>query len=41
MDRQEVKLTVAQSQKYQVLKAAIDGHCTNAQAVGAMLASAL
>jgi len=36
MDRQEVKLTVAQSQKYQVLKTVIDGHCTNAQAAGAL-----
>lgn len=33
---QEGTLTVAQSQTYQILQAAIDGHTTNAQAAGAL-----
>ena len=33
---QECTLTVSQSQKYQVLQAALDGHVTNAQAAGAL-----
>jgi hypothetical protein len=32
----ECTLTVSQSQKYQVLQAALDGHMTNAQAAGAL-----
>jgi hypothetical protein len=36
MNRQEVKLTVALSQKYQILQAVIDAHMTNAQAAGAL-----
>jgi hypothetical protein len=33
---QECTLTVSQSQRYQVLQAALDGHMTNAQAAGAL-----
>jgi transposase len=33
---QEITLTIQQSQKYQLLKAALDGHATNAQAAGAL-----
>ena len=35
MNDQEITLTIQQSQKYQLLKAALDGHATNAQAAGA------
>lgn len=36
MIHQECTLTVAQSQKHQVIQTAIDGHITNAQAAGAL-----